>query len=102
MESWGYRLVRACRCSLLSGAPRPHKALPRSVWLEKHPIRRVGGAEGARKHSPAFAWVTPKRVGPEAEEAREYVSRRSPPSSVHMRSKCFPRHQTVTLKDLCM
>jgi hypothetical protein len=26
---------------------RPHKALPRSALLEKHPVRRVGGAEGA-------------------------------------------------------
>jgi hypothetical protein len=25
----------------------PHKALPRSALLEKHPVRRVGGAEGA-------------------------------------------------------
>ena len=28
-------------------AVRPHKALPRSALLEKHPVRRVGGAEGA-------------------------------------------------------
>jgi hypothetical protein len=27
---------------------RPHKASPRSALLEKHPFRRVGGAEGAR------------------------------------------------------
>src|ERR1700681_3274964 len=27
---------------------RPHKALPSSALLEKHPVRRVGGAEGAR------------------------------------------------------
>src|ERR1700692_3292132 len=26
---------------------RPHKALPTSALLEKHPVRRVGGAEGA-------------------------------------------------------
>ncbi|HEY6842224.1 MAG TPA: hypothetical protein VI114_13460, partial [Chthoniobacterales bacterium] len=26
---------------------RPHKALPSSALLEKHPVRRVGGAEGA-------------------------------------------------------
>jgi hypothetical protein len=26
---------------------RPHKALPRCALLEKHPVRRVGGAEGA-------------------------------------------------------
>jgi hypothetical protein len=25
----------------------PHKALPSSALLEKHPVRRVGGAEGA-------------------------------------------------------
>ncbi|MEA3206939.1 MAG: hypothetical protein QOG92_2668 [Verrucomicrobiota bacterium] len=25
----------------------PHKALPTSALLEKHPVRRVGGAEGA-------------------------------------------------------
>ncbi len=28
-------------------ATRPHKALPRSALLGKHPVRRVGGAEGA-------------------------------------------------------
>jgi hypothetical protein len=28
---------------------RPHKALPRSALLEKHPVRRVGGAEGAEE-----------------------------------------------------
>jgi hypothetical protein len=28
-------------------ATRPHKALHRSAFLEKHPVRRVGGAEGA-------------------------------------------------------
>ncbi|MEA3206342.1 MAG: hypothetical protein QOG92_2041 [Verrucomicrobiota bacterium] len=32
---------------------RPHKALPSSALLEKHPVRRVGGAEGAQKSSYA-------------------------------------------------
>src|ERR1700686_640557 len=32
---------------------RPHKALPRSALLEKHPVRRVGGAEGAAESSYA-------------------------------------------------
>jgi hypothetical protein len=31
-------------------APCPHKALPRSALLEKHPVRRVGGAEGAAEN----------------------------------------------------
>jgi hypothetical protein len=31
----------------------PHKALPRSALLEKHPVRRVGGAEGdSRPRNP--------------------------------------------------
>jgi hypothetical protein len=29
---------------------RPHKALYRSAFLEKHPVRRVGGAEGAAEN----------------------------------------------------
>jgi hypothetical protein len=29
---------------------RPHKALPSSALLEKHPVRRVGGAEGAAEN----------------------------------------------------
>jgi hypothetical protein len=29
-------------------ASSPHKALPRNAFLEKHPVRRVGGAEGAK------------------------------------------------------
>jgi hypothetical protein len=28
----------------------PHKALPSSALLEKHPVRRVGGAEGAAEN----------------------------------------------------
>ena len=47
----------------------------------------VGGAEGARKHSPVLGWGPQKRVDPEAEEAREKpVSHQSPPSSVLMSS----------------
>jgi hypothetical protein len=30
-------------------ATRPHKALPSSALLEKHPVRRVGGAEGGAR-----------------------------------------------------
>jgi hypothetical protein len=29
---------------------RPHKALPSSALLEKRPVRRVGGAEGAAEN----------------------------------------------------
>src|SRR6202795_1788459 len=31
---------------------RPHKALHRSAFLEKHPVRRVGGAERATDQVP--------------------------------------------------
>jgi hypothetical protein len=37
-----------------SRATRPHKALPSSVLLEKHPVRRVGGAEGAAESGLAI------------------------------------------------
>jgi hypothetical protein len=44
--------------SLLFFAARPHKALPSSALLEKHPVRRVGGAEGAPE-STALEEKTP-------------------------------------------
>jgi hypothetical protein len=40
---------------------RPHKALPRSALLEKHPVRRVGGAEGGGRNR-----VTPMVQSPSA------------------------------------
>ena len=43
------RLTRVYPGKLCFIASCPHKALPSSALLEKHPIRRVGGAEGAEK-----------------------------------------------------
>src|ERR1700730_16692803 len=44
----GYRIQpRVSTLGNFNLAVRPHKALPRSALLEKHPVRRVGGAEGA-------------------------------------------------------
>jgi hypothetical protein len=48
------------RVSTLGTLPievRPHKALPRSALLEKHPVRRVGGAEGATGCQVNFASI---------------------------------------------
>jgi hypothetical protein len=45
----GYRTQpRVSTLETLILTVRPHKALPRSALLGKHPVRRVGGAEGAR------------------------------------------------------
>src|ERR1700694_413862 len=45
--------------------PEAHKALPSSALLEKHPVRRVGGAEGARDAG------TSRRLAPIAAQKSE-------------------------------
>ncbi len=63
MEAWGYRLVRVCSDHSYRGA---HGLTKRYLVAPcgKTPVRRVGGPEGARKHSPAFGWATPKTRRP--------------------------------------
>ncbi|MEA3147347.1 MAG: hypothetical protein QOI53_2904 [Verrucomicrobiota bacterium] len=61
--------------------PEAHKALPSSALLEKHPVRRVGGAEGAaeivfRKYanSPYLAGSKPGRLAYQVCKASRFTS----------------------------
>src|ERR1700676_992602 len=59
---------------------RPHKALPRSALLEKHPLRRVGGAEGATGCQMNFASVVAENESVQLRDATIVTLERSDPT----------------------
>ncbi|MEA3162411.1 MAG: hypothetical protein QOE88_229 [Verrucomicrobiota bacterium] len=60
---------------------RPHKALPSSALLEKHPVRRVGGAEGAIGCQTNFASVVAENESVQLRDATIVTLERSDPTS---------------------
>src|ERR1700681_2692777 len=59
----------------------PHKALPSSALLEKHPVLRVGGAEEATGCQMNFASVVAENESVQLRNATIVTSERSDPTS---------------------